>query len=121
MFVTLFFKNSTKNQSLLNLFAGIGAEYGCVPHTCKFGQVCGTPTNFFGYFTQSTVFMQICSVTMKCALAKSVASSIFHCSHLIVCLLIIYCLFTNMKHPNFDFTKLFFSIKCHCLNKLAIW
>ena len=97
-----------------------------VQHT-QFGRVCSTPANLFAYFTQSTVFTQICSVNMKCALAKSVASSIFNCSHLSVCSLIIHCLFTNIKRPNFDVTKLFFSInayfsiKCHCFNKLADW
>ena len=89
----------------------IGTEYGCAPHTCKFGQVCSTPTNFFAYFTQSTVFTQICSINMKCALAKSVTSSVFNCTYLSVCSLIIHCLFTNMKRPNFDATKnSFFSI-----------
>ena len=57
-----------ENDKLTHLMPGIiGAEYGCALRTRKFGRVCsmcGTPTNFFPYFTQSTVFTQICKYEM---------------------------------------------------------
>ena len=56
---------------------------GCASHTHKFGQVCSKPANFCPYFTQSTVFMQICNYEMR--LAKSISSSVFNRSHFSVC------------------------------------
>ena len=101
----------TKTNALMKCTtARIGAEYGCAGGPRTLANLVGFLSlffaNFYPYFTQSTVFTQICDVNMKCALAKSFISFVFSCSHLSVCLLIIHCLFTNMKHPNFDVTKL---------------